>query len=57
MVLNKSADLISHSGSQYKKFRKQAAEIKELEEKGFSQKEIERQKLDDLEKLFENLDK
>ena len=69
MVLNKSADLISHSGSQYKKFRKQAAEIKELkvswnrkmkglEEKRFSQKEIvntnlERQKLDDL-KFLQN---
>ena len=64
MVLNRSADLIAYSGKQYKLFRKQASEMKELkvswnknmkelEEKGFSQKDIintnlERQKLDDL---------
>ena len=67
MVLNKSADLISNTGDQYKRFRKQASEIKELkvnwnkrmeelQKEGFSQKDItntkiEKQKLEDLEFL------
>ena len=67
MVLNKYVNLITNSGDKFKKFRKPAAEIKELkvtwnkkmkelEEKGFSQKDIintnlERQKLDDLDFL------
>ena len=57
MVLNKSADLISCTGDQYKKFRKEAAGIKELkvnwnskmktlQNQGFLQKDITNAKVE-----------
>ena len=71
MVLNKSADLVSKSNESFRKFRKPAAEIKEvklawnkkmkeMEEKGYTQKDIvnttlEKQKLDDLEFLSQQV--